>query len=98
MRSDFYKFFQRFGFAAPSPVLANSNGPVLDATRSHSAQTAFVGAAGNRFARDNKEPGPNMKADKIPGERPCEIAETQHASPKPNWRVRRKGAAPLSGA
>ena len=38
--------------------------------------------AGNRFARDDKEPGPSW-GKQLPGERP---------------HVRRKGAAPFSGA
>ena len=32
----------------------------------------------------------------LPGERPCESAETRHTSPQPSRHVRRKGAAPLS--
>jgi hypothetical protein len=32
------------------------------------------------------------------GERPRETADTQHTSPQPSRHVRRKGAAPLSGA
>ena len=44
--------------------------------------------AGNHFARDDKEPGSSWEK-RLPGERPREIAETH---------VRRKGAAPLSGA
>jgi hypothetical protein len=34
----------------------------------------------------------------LPGERPRETAETRHTSPQPSRHVRRKGAAPLSGA
>ena len=33
-------------------------------------------AAGNRFARDDKEPGPQLGAKELPGERPRESAET----------------------
>jgi hypothetical protein len=44
--------------------------------------------AGNHFARDDKEPGSSW-GKHLPGERPRETAETH---------VRRKGAAPLSGA
>ena len=33
-------------------------------------------AAGNRFARDDKEPGPQLGAKQLPGERPRESAET----------------------
>ena len=33
-------------------------------------------AAGNRFARDNKAPGPQLGAKQLPGERPRESAET----------------------
>jgi hypothetical protein len=35
-----------------------------------------AGAAGNRFARDDKEPGPQLGAKQLPGERPRETAET----------------------
>ena len=55
-------------------------------------------AAGNRFARDDKVPGPQLGAKQLPGERPRESAETWHTSPQPDRNVRRKGAAPLSGA
>ena len=55
-------------------------------------------AAGNRFARDGKVPGPQLGAKQLPGERPRESAETRHTSPQPSRNVRRKGAAPLSGA
>jgi hypothetical protein len=34
----------------------------------------------------------------LPGERPREIDETRHMNPQPSRHVRRKGAAPLSGA
>jgi hypothetical protein len=34
----------------------------------------------------------------LPGERSREIAETRHTSPQSSRYVRRKGAAPLSGA
>jgi hypothetical protein len=34
-----------------------------------------AGTAGNRFARDDKEPGPRC-GEKFPGERPRETAET----------------------
>jgi hypothetical protein len=53
--------------------------------------------AGNRFARDDKAPDPSW-GKQLPGERPHETAETSHASPQPSRHVRRKGAAPLSGA
>ena len=33
-------------------------------------------AAGNRFARDDKVPGPQLGAKQLPGERPRESAET----------------------
>jgi len=33
-------------------------------------------AAGNRFARDEKVPGPQLGAKQLPGERPRESAET----------------------
>ena len=33
-------------------------------------------AAGNRFARDDKVPGPQLGAKELPGERPRESAET----------------------
>ena len=33
-------------------------------------------AAGNRFARDGKVPGPQLGAKQLPGERPRESAET----------------------
>ena len=35
----------------------------------------MVGTAGNRFARDDKEPGPSW-GKQLPGERPRETAET----------------------
>ena len=35
-----------------------------------------VRAAGNRFARDDKVPGPQLGAKQLPGERPRESAET----------------------
>ena len=44
--------------------------------------------AGNHFTRNDKEPGSSW-GKHLPGERPRETAETH---------VRRKGAAPLSGA
>jgi hypothetical protein len=53
--------------------------------------------AGNRIARDDKEPGPSW-GKKLPGERPRETAETRHTSPQPSRHVRRKGAAPLRSA
>ena len=55
-------------------------------------------AAGNRFTRDDKEPGPQLGAKQLPEERPRESAETRHTSPLPSRHVRRKGTAPLSGA
>jgi hypothetical protein len=57
----------------------------------------YARAAGNRFARDDKEPGPSWEKQ-LPGGQPRETAETRHTSPQPSRRVRRKGAAPLSGA
>ena len=54
--------------------------------------------AGNHFARDDKETGPQLGAKQLPGERPRQTAEVQHTSPQPSRHVRRKGAAPLSGA
>jgi hypothetical protein len=54
-------------------------------------------AAGNRFARDDKEPGPSW-GKQLPGEWPRETAETWHTSPRPSRHVRMKGAASLSGA
>jgi hypothetical protein len=54
-------------------------------------------AAGSRFARDDKEPGPSW-GKQLLEERPRETAETWHTSPQPSRHVRRKGAAPLSGA
>jgi len=56
-----------------------------------------VRTAGNRFARDPKEPGPSWRK-LLPGERPRETAETLHTSPQLSRHARRKGAAPLSGA
>jgi hypothetical protein len=53
--------------------------------------------ASSRFARDDKEPGPSW-GRQLPGERPRETAETRHTSPQPSRYVRRKGAAPFSGA
>jgi hypothetical protein len=53
--------------------------------------------AGNRFTRDGNEPGPSW-GKQLPGERRRETAETRQKSPQPSRRVRRKGAAPLSGA
>jgi hypothetical protein len=44
----------------------------------------------NRFAGDDKEPGPSW-GEQLPGEQPRETA-------RPSRHVRRKGAAPLSGA
>ena len=35
-----------------------------------------AGAAGYRFARDDKEPGAQLGAKQLPGERPRETAET----------------------
>ena len=55
-------------------------------------------AAGNRFARDDKAPGPQLVAKQLPGERPREPAETRHTGPQPSQHVRKKGADPLSGA
>jgi hypothetical protein len=51
--------------------------------------------AGNRFARDDIEPGPSW-GKQLPGERPRETAETGHTGPQPSRHVRRK--ASLSGA
>jgi hypothetical protein len=53
--------------------------------------------AGNRFARDDKEPGSSW-GKQLPGERLRENAETRHTSPQPSRHVRSKGATPLSGA
>jgi hypothetical protein len=53
--------------------------------------------AGNRFACDDKEPGPSW-GKQLPVERPRKTAETRHTSPRSSRHVRRKGAAPLSGA
>ena len=47
----------------------------------------------------DKVPGPQLGAKQLPGTQPRESAETLHTSPKkPSRHVRRKGAAPLSGA
>jgi hypothetical protein len=35
-----------------------------------------AGAVGNRFARDGKEPGPQLGVNQLPGERLSETAET----------------------
>jgi hypothetical protein len=51
----------------------------------------------NRFARDDKELGPQL-GKQLRGERPRENAETRHTSPQPSRVVWRKDAAPLSGA
>ena len=56
-----------------------------------------AGTAGDRFARDVKEPAPSWGKE-LPGERPRETAETQHTSPQPSRQVRRNCTAPLSGA
>jgi hypothetical protein len=57
-----------------------------------------AGTAGNRFARDDKKSWGPSWGKQLPGERPRETAETWHMSPQPSRHVRRKGAAPLSGA
>jgi hypothetical protein len=55
-------------------------------------------AAGNRLARDDKKPGPQLGVNQLPGERPRETAETRHTSSQPRSYVSKKGAAPLCGA
>ena len=47
---------------------------------------------------DDKVPGPQLEAKQLPGERPRESAKTRHTNPQSSRHVRRKGAAPLSGA
>ena len=62
-------------------VLASSGGDRLFRNRfamqtmSHQDQ-GRARAAGNRFARDGKVPGPQLGAKQLPGERPRESAET----------------------
>ena len=53
-------------------------------------------AAGNRFARDDKESGPQLGAKQLPGERPRDLPrrDTRALSPAGMFR----GKAPLSGA
>jgi hypothetical protein len=63
----------------------------------HHQDWGRAGTAGNRLARDDKEPGPSW-GKQLPGERPRETAETWHTSPNPNRHVRRKGAAAFSGS
>ena len=50
------------------------------------------------FCRPDLEITPQLGAKQLPGERPREYAEMRHTSPQPSRHVRRKGAAPLSGA
>ena len=58
---------------------------------------ARTASSRTRFARDDKELGPQL-GKQLPGERPRETAETRHTSLQPSRHVRRKDAAPLSGA
>ena len=53
-------------------------------------------AAGNRFARDDKVPGPQLGAKQLPGERPRESAETRHTSTQPSRHVRKKAPPRLA--
>jgi hypothetical protein len=53
---------------------------------------------GQRFVRDDKEPGPQLGKIQLPGERPRETSESRLTSPQSSRYVRRKSAAPLSGA
>jgi hypothetical protein len=57
-----------------------------------------AGAAGSRFARENKEPWPQLRAKQLPEDRPRETDETRHKRPQPSRHVQWKGAVLLSGA
>ena len=52
---------------------------------------------GNRFPRDDNKLRPQL-GEAITRKGPRETAETWHTGPQPSRYVRRKGAAPLSGA
>jgi hypothetical protein len=60
-------------------------------------RASFPSSSGSTAIVMTKFWGPSW-GKQLPGERLRETAETRHTSPQPSRRVRRKGAAPLSGA